>query len=137
MLKPTKLQAISITVLLFVFLTFTSTNAQRAVGIGTTKPNQNAVLHLVSPGENQGFLLPQLSTAQRENINCVSPADDGLVVFDDTIGKFFFWNNGRWNEGLGSVTSVNASFNTTTNTLEFEGGVSVDLSALANTDSQT
>ncbi|WP_222933034.1 hypothetical protein, partial [Fulvivirga aurantia] len=70
----------------------------------------------------QGFLLPQLSTLQRENINCASPADDGLVVFDKTKGKFFFWNSGRWNEGLGSIASVNASFNATTNTLEFEGG---------------
>lgn len=65
------------------------------VGIGTTTPNANAVLELKSPGNNQGFLVPRLSTSQRAAIN-LSQSDNGLMVFDSDEGKFYYWQTSQW-----------------------------------------
>ncbi|MDQ2657440.1 MAG: hypothetical protein M3Y60_08455, partial [Bacteroidota bacterium] len=51
------------------------------VGIGTNTPNANAVLELKSPGNNQGFLVPRLTTAQRTTLT-LTAAENGMMVFD-------------------------------------------------------
>lgn len=49
------------------------------VGIGTLNPNSSAVLDLTS--QNQGFLLPRLSTGERDLIN--NPAT-GLMIYNNS-----------------------------------------------------
>lgn len=77
-----------------------SSVAQNSMGVGTTTPNPNAVLELVSPTNNQGLLVPRLSTAQRTNATFtgnLTNAENGLMVFDTDEGRFYFWYSGGWN----------------------------------------
>jgi hypothetical protein len=84
-------------VMLFLFLT--PALAQQNVGIGTTNPNSNAILQLVSPNDDQGFMLPGLSSQQRNNLaSSLSSADNGLLVFDTDQTKFYYWQNDAWIE---------------------------------------
>ena len=64
--------------ILFLALLFFS-QLQAQVGIGTTIPNANAVLEVVSTSQGVGF--PQLTTAQRDVIS--SPAT-GLTIYNTT-----------------------------------------------------
>ncbi|MBV6646322.1 MAG: hypothetical protein KI790_12780 [Cyclobacteriaceae bacterium] len=77
----------------------TYVSAQNSVGVGTETPNPNAVLELVSPGNNQGFLVPRLTTAQRTDAafeTNLTNAENGLLVFDTDENQFFFWISGSW-----------------------------------------
>ncbi len=74
-------------------------NAQNSVGIGTNSPNTNSVLELVSTGNNQGFLMPRMSTAQRTDASFTSGltnTENGLMVFDTDEGAIYFWYSGSW-----------------------------------------
>ncbi|MFY0690272.1 MAG: hypothetical protein JXQ90_24110, partial [Cyclobacteriaceae bacterium] len=79
----------------------------QSVGIGTESPNSNAVLHLVSPENNQGLLVPRLTTAQRTATTFtsnLSTTDNGLLVFDLELNEFFFWFDQEW-KSLSSTVS--------------------------------
>ena len=82
-----------------IFIAGFNLNAQSAMGVGTTSPNANAVLHLVSPTGNQGFLVPTYSTGQRTATSFVanlSSIDNGLLIFDTDEGAFYFWLDDSW-----------------------------------------
>ncbi len=77
---------------LFFALSFLiSTVTYGQVGIGTTSPDQSAVLELDST--TQGLLIPRMTTAQRNNIS--SPAT-GLMVFDDDLNTFYYFDGSNW-----------------------------------------
>ncbi len=76
--------------------------AQNNVGIGTTQPNPHAVLQLVSPNSNQGFLIPSLTTAQRNGMTELTASDNGLMVFDLEEKTFYYWNDDRWVSMIGN-----------------------------------
>ena len=57
------------------------------VGIGTNNPNTNAILELNS--SSKGFLLPRLTTGQRNSI--VSPVE-GLMIFNTSVGSLEVYN---------------------------------------------
>ena len=70
-----------------------------SVGIGVENPNPNAILHLVSPGNNQGLLIPALSTSQRTAPSFqgnLTSVDNGLLVFDLNMKTFFYWQDSKW-----------------------------------------
>ena len=52
-----------LTSILILFLV--SKAHSQGVGIGVQNPNPNAVLELVSPNNNQGLLVPKMTTAER------------------------------------------------------------------------
>ena len=82
----------------YAFLCLAAT-AQNSVGIGTETPNSNAVLHLVSPDGNQGFLVPQVSTTERTATTFtdnLASDDQGLLVFDSTEQVFYYWSGSVW-----------------------------------------
>ncbi|HCX22554.1 MAG: hypothetical protein CMB80_04905 [Flammeovirgaceae bacterium] len=69
------------------------------MGIGTETPNPNAVLEIVSPGGNQGILIPRYTTAERTATTFtdnLTDAENGLMVFDTDEGALYFWYNGVW-----------------------------------------
>ena len=75
------------------------TYAQNNVGINTDSPNARAVLQLVSPTNDQGFMVPGLTTAQRTDSGFVarlSSSENSLLVFDTDLGAFFYWMNNNW-----------------------------------------
>ena len=83
--------------------------AQNSMGIGTNSPNQNAVLDLVSPTNDQGFLVPRVTTTQRTAMaSGLNLSDNGMLIYDTDDGKFYYWINPSWFE-LSTVTVVPGS----------------------------
>lgn len=92
----------------FCILICGGANGQTIVGMGTDNPNPNAVLELVSANQNQGFLVPRLSTQQRNASSFTSKLtdqDNGLMIFDTDEGSFYYWYNGAWRSGTGDLTA--------------------------------
>ena len=74
------------------------------VGIGTNNPDASARLHVSS--STQGFLMPRLSTTERNAINL--PAE-GLMVYDTNTVSFWYFNGGSWQELVQAAPSVPSS----------------------------
>ena len=72
------------------------------VGIGTTKPDQSAILDLSS--SNKGLLMPRMSLQQRSGIQ--NPAQ-GLVIYQtDFLSGFYFYDGGEWKAITTSTNSI-------------------------------
>ncbi|MEQ8364190.1 MAG: tail fiber domain-containing protein [Cyclobacteriaceae bacterium] len=122
------------------FILHIQLNAQNSVGIGTSSPNPNAVLELVSPGDNQGILVPRLTTAQRTAttfLSALSENDSGLLVYDSELDQFFSWNGLAWST-LDLPQDLNLAGSTLTITNN-PAATPINLSAFTgtNTDDQS
>lgn len=94
-------------VMFILILSESAIKAQNTVGIGTSIPNQNAVLDLVSPTGDQGILVPRVSTSQRQAMaSSLGNTETGLVVFDSELKQFFHWVDNLWVVGLGAFSDV-------------------------------
>lgn len=113
-----------------------SAQGKKSVVIGTMIDKPNAVLIINPPNSDQGFLIPQLTTAQRISIAPVSPVDDGLMVFDVTEQSFYYWST-TWVKGLGDPANQLLSYDASTQTLTLSGGGSVTLATLKEIPSPT
>lgn len=85
--------------LLLVLLWLLIFNLQGQVGIGTTTPNARAVLDLKSPTNNQGLLIPGLTTTQRTAnsfVSSLSVNENGLIVYDTDQKRFYYWQGTQW-----------------------------------------
>lgn len=82
-------------VLIFCFLTnFVCVGfTQQGIGIGTSKPDASAVLHVASEGKNQGILIPRLTQSEMLNI---ATSEEGLMVYNMTDGAIYHFFMGRW-----------------------------------------
>jgi hypothetical protein len=63
------------------------------VGIGNTAPNSKAIVDLNNP-TNFGLMLPSVTAA---NLPPITPAQNGLVIFNTTTGCVVYANGGVWN----------------------------------------
>jgi hypothetical protein len=72
--------------------------AQQNVGIGTTTPNNSAILDLTAT--NKGLLVPRMTTAQR--IAIVAPAT-GLLVYDTNFNQFWYFDGTIWVQAIGPM----------------------------------
>ena len=91
---------------IFLFLSIKSWAQDNSVGINTLNPNPNAVLHLVSTTGDQGLLIPQLTTVQRNAMSAnLDATSTGLIIFDIDVKRFYFWNDTAWRPGLGLIGS--------------------------------
>ena len=123
-----KLSKIKLAIGIVILLNLKAVAQDNSVGINVLSDqiNQNAVLHLVSPNGNQGLLIPQLTTDQR---NAMTPNLDatstGLIVFDIDQKVFYFWNDTAWRSGLGLIgqTLVNGDLEGSFPTLTIKDGV--------------
>lgn len=77
--------------ILLTIIAFCTIQSFTQVGIGTTNPHASSILDLTST--TQGFLVPRLTTAQRDAIT--SPAN-GLMIYNTTILCFEFYNATVW-----------------------------------------
>jgi hypothetical protein len=127
----------SLLVFLFITCAFFHSNAQSNVGIGTATPSSKAALEIVSPGNNQGILIPRLSGAQRVAIG-LTAAEKSLLVYDIDSAAYMYWNGSAWklmlagsnngltrtgsSVGLGGTLSSNTSIAMGGNSLTFTGG---------------
>lgn len=83
----------------FFFSTLLCYKAFSQVGINTDVPNSRAVLDLHSPTNDQGLLVPRLSTMQRNAqafISRLSAAENGLLIFDTDEQLFYYWMHPAW-----------------------------------------
>ncbi|HEY6503350.1 MAG TPA: hypothetical protein VIZ28_05190 [Chitinophagaceae bacterium] len=88
--------------LLFQLFLFTATSTfSQNVGIGTATPNASAAVDIQNT--SKGILIPRMTTAQRNAI--ASPAT-GLLVFDNTIGSFWFKSSGNWVELVDTAKNI-------------------------------
>ncbi|MGB9913255.1 MAG: hypothetical protein ACPLRO_07805, partial [Candidatus Kapaibacteriota bacterium] len=72
--------------------------SQQNVGIGTTTPDNSAILELYST--SHGFLVPRLTTTQR---NAISSPATGLVIYNLDTQRFEYFNGTQW---VGIVSSI-------------------------------
>ncbi len=88
-------------VLAFTALTliFCASKVSAQVGIGTTTPDNSAILELKST--NKGFLVPRMSSAERTAI--VLPAK-GLMVFDNDSTAFYYYDGSMWKSMKSAVS---------------------------------
>lgn len=61
------------------------------VGIGTTTPNTSSILDITST--TKGFLPPRMTTIER---NAISSPAAGLMVYDSTLNRPFYYNGSVW-----------------------------------------
>jgi hypothetical protein len=81
-------------------ITLPAFSQNKTLGVGTATNNPNAALHVESPTNNQGFIMPRLSSAQRNAIPLATP-DAGLMVYDNVINKPYFWDGASWQPSAG------------------------------------
>lgn len=93
----------------FCLTAFISVNAQnKTLGVGTTTVNSNAALHVESPTNNQGVILPRLTTAQRTAMtSSLTAGDEGLMLFDKDLDVVMTWNGTAWQSSRDITTTVN------------------------------
>jgi hypothetical protein len=87
--------------LTFFILSFTVSHfafsQNKTLGVGTLAPNPNAALHVESPTTNQGFIMPRLSTTQRNAMTAILTATDkGLMLFDTDANTIYVWDGAAW-----------------------------------------
>ena len=82
---------------IILFLAF-STSISAQVGIGTTSPDASSALEVAST--DKGFLMPRMTTVQREAI--AAPAN-GLMVFDTETNSQWTYFGGAWAETKAGV----------------------------------
>jgi hypothetical protein len=115
-----------------VLLSLSTFYVQAQVGIGTENPNPKSVLDLKSQGNNQGFLVPRLTTAQRTAISFTSTltsSEVGLLIFDTDTNKFYYWSGTAWTiiQDSTGTDSQTLSYNPATGLLVISGGNNVNL----------
>lgn len=85
---------------IFVFLTIFLSDTLLSQNIGINEdgstPDASAILDIKA--SNKGFLMPRLTSTQRNSI--ASPAV-GLTVYDTSTDSFWFFNGTQWEEGSG------------------------------------
>lgn len=109
------------------FISF-SLSAQdfKGVGIGTTNPDQSALLDLSS--NNKGLLLPRMTLQQRSSIN--QPAQGLLVYQTDFLNGLYVYTGSDW-----SPISLPATANLTTNATSWNtlGNANLDANSFLGT----
>ena len=79
----------------------------KTLGIGTSTPNPNAALHVESPTSNQGFIMPRLTTVQRNAmVSLLTIVDKGLMLYDTDLAAIFIWDGSAW-KSSGQFTNDN------------------------------
>ena len=87
-----------------VCFAMTTAYAQKEnVGIGTTKPDQSALLDLSS--QSKGLLIPRMSLEQRGSIQ--NPANGLMVYQTDFLSGFYYFDGKNWSP-LTSTTNANS-----------------------------
>lgn len=96
-----------------VFILFVTFNLQAQNDLKIKDANGNILLE----AREEGILIKKATTAQRTGFS-LGAADNGLLVYDTTVGAFFTWNGSQWVEidGTDLVDDADANPNNETNT---------------------
>jgi hypothetical protein len=83
-------------------ISFSQSKIKDATIVSSVTPNENAILELES--NNRGFLLPRMTTAQRDLIP--DPIPTGLIIYNITKNCLEFYNNTMWYNACGDNPPV-------------------------------
>ncbi|MBI3218320.1 MAG: tail fiber domain-containing protein [Bacteroidetes bacterium] len=114
-----------------LFLGFSTVSfSQNSVSIGTTSTNPKAVLWL--SGTNQGIIIPIVTNKTSVS---AGPTEKGMVIFDDSDKKVYFYDGTAWNPvgGSGAAGSQGIAINGNTVQLNSTAGATFGLSNTAPT----
>lgn len=106
--------------LLIRIVSFAQNDGGVSIGKGDIPANSKAILELVST--NKGLLIPRLTTEQRNAIDPDATAR-GLLVFDNSLNAFYFWDGHAWKAiASGNIRTVTGAPTTpgTTGELVFD-----------------
>lgn len=92
-----------ILILISILISFHFTQAQVGINTDSSDPDASAMLDIKST--DKGILIPRMTTTQRTDIS--NPAT-GLLVFDSTVGSFYFYNGTTW-DNLSTGSSVEST----------------------------
>jgi hypothetical protein len=98
-------------------------NSAGSVNVGSSTIDASAKLSVTST--TQGFLPPRMTTTQK---NAISSPASGLMVYDNTLGKYNYYNGSSWQElgaGASQWTSSGANISYAT------GNVGIGTNAIA------
>ena len=70
--------------------------AQDGVSIGRSAPDSSAILHVHSPENDKGMLIPRLTTVQRNNIETNATPADGLIIYNTDQEAFNYYDGSDW-----------------------------------------
>lgn len=99
-------------------------NSAGSVNVGSSTIDASAKLSVTST--TQGFLPPRMTTTQK---NAISTPAAGLMVFDNTLGKYNFYNGTAWQDlGAGSSQWTSSGANISYAT----GNVGIGTAAIAD-----
>jgi voltage-gated potassium channel Kch len=94
-------------VVLFLLCSTSVLHAQRNnMGIGTTSPDVNAILDIVS--DKKGLLIPRLTQTQEDGLS----GPNGLLIYNTSQNRFNFYNGGWKPVGLWSINGSKVYYNT-------------------------
>ncbi len=102
------------------------------VGIGTATPDASALLDLdASPGNNKGFVMPRLTTVQR---NAITSPTTGLQIYNTDYSNFNYYDGTSWKvvgqptifttDLTSNISTTSASFVSTGASLTVNVGIS-------------
>lgn len=99
--------------------------SQQNVGIGTTTPDNNAMLDIHST--TAGVLIPRLNTAQQTTLaGMLTTAETGMLVTDATTGKLVYWGGSGWLTSTpGNALSAQTPLSVSTNNVQLNAGTNV------------
>jgi hypothetical protein len=94
--------------------------SQVAINLDGASPDASAMLDIKSTGK--GLLIPRMTTAQRL---AISPVAEGLMVYDNDLKAFMFYQSGSWTVSLNSAggTATRVAFWTGSGTLGSSAGL--------------
>ena len=101
--------------LILVTLLFLSIKIIAQVGIGTTTPNSNSVLDVVST--NKGFLPPRVA-----NVAAITTPVAGLMIYDVSNQCMRYYNGTKWSDCLGGIIAASPCGTATTMT-DIDGNI--------------
>jgi microcystin-dependent protein len=92
--------------------------AQTSIGMGTTNPDNHAVLDISST--TKGVLFPRLTAAEQTTLaGSLSTAERGMMVTDSATGHLVVWTGSAWETPAAGVTYTTATpLTIKTNTLQ-------------------
>ena len=88
-----KFKLLSLGLLIVGFLFIKPVYSQNSVTIGSEELNTKAVLRLVAPGGDQGFILPVVDN--KSSIN-PSTSEKGMLIYENTDSTVYFWDGANW-----------------------------------------